>query len=118
MPRVNKAERYVKVVYELQCGYMRAEALAKDLCRNLRGESGLDSAKDDTRGWDGDRRAVVVVVYRTLQDANRLDARVRELLGRKVDFTYKPHVYSTYGSRGPSSYVTATTSIAERVAQT
>lgn len=114
MPTVTKNERYVEVGYELNCGYERAEALAQDACRQLKDDKGFDSAKDDTRGWDGDRKACVVVVYCTLNDAIRLDAKVRELLSRKVDFSYNPHLHTAYGSRGPESYVTATTSVTER----
>ena len=114
MARVKKDERYVKVAYELCCGFERATALADDLEKVFFEEKGLHSADDDTRGWDGDRTAVVVVTYLTLADANRLDGIVRQQLSRTVDFTYDSKIQTSYGSRGPTSYVTAATSIVER----
>ena len=117
MPRVKKDERYVDVAYELVCGFKRACALAKDLERILKDDQGLRSAEDDTRGWDGDREAVVVVTYDTLADANRLDPIVRQILSRTVDFTYEPSIRISYGSRGPSSYVVASTTVSLRECQ-
>lgn len=114
MPLVKKDPRYVTVAYELCCGFERATALADDLHRILKSDAGFHSAKDDTRGWDGDRLAVVLVCYVTLEDANRLDHEVRRLLSRNVEYTYKPQVHQTYGSRGPHSYVTSTTALQER----
>ena len=88
MPIVKKETRYVAVAYELLCGFERATALAKDVYERLKSDEGFCSAEDDTRGWDGDRMAVVVVTYRTLEDVLRLDKQVRSLLSRNVDFTY------------------------------
>jgi hypothetical protein len=99
----------VNVAYELLCGCERSTALAADLCKQMKHEPGLHSAKDDTRGWDGDRMSVVVVTYNTLADAVRLDAEVRRLLSRNVEYTYEPHYHTSYGSRGASGYVTART---------
>jgi hypothetical protein len=95
----------VNVAYELLCGCERSTALAADLCKQMKHEPGLHSAKDDTRGWDGDRMSVVVVTY----NAVRLDAEVRRLLSRNVEYTYEPHYHTSYGSRGASGYVTART---------
>lgn len=114
MPRISKTERYVDVAYELHCGFERATALADAATEILKHDPGFDSAKDDTRGWDGDRLSVIVVTYCTLADAQRLDAEVRRLLSRKVDYEYHPSVHTSYGSRGPSSYVTAKTTITQR----
>lgn len=111
MPTVTKEERYVEVGYELNCGFERAEALAQDAYLLLKDTKGFDSAKDDTRGWDGCRKALVVVTYCTLRDAIRLDPKVRDLLSRKVDFTYNATCHTAYGSRGPTSYVTAATTV-------
>lgn len=114
MPTVKRAERYVAVAYELCCGYKRAEALIQDMLKHLKDERGVQSAKDDTRGWDGDRMAVAVVYYNTLADANRLDGRVRALLSRNVRYGYEAQVHTCYGGRGPESYVTARTSLEVR----
>ncbi len=111
MPHVNKHARYVTVAYELRCGFERAEALAQDACKALKEDLGFSSAEDDTRGWDGDRMAVVIVTYATLDDAVRLDAEVRRLLSRKVSFTYDARYHQCYGSRGPEGYVTASTTV-------
>lgn len=78
MPIVKRDARYVAVAYELMCGFERAAALADDLQKVLKGDKGFHSAVDDTRGWDGDRLAVVVVTYATLRDAVRLDGFVRK----------------------------------------
>lgn len=80
MPTVKKEVRYVTVAYELCCGFRVAGRRAKALCAKLKNDDGLQSADDDTRGWDGDRLAVVRVWYRSLEDANRLDAIVRRCL--------------------------------------
>lgn len=109
MPIVKKEARYVRVAYELCCGFERATALAADMCRELKADPGLYAATDDTRGWDGDRMAVIIVDYATLADANRLDAKVRALLSRNGDFTYAAHYGESYGSRGPSLTVDAST---------
>ena len=111
MPRVTKEERYVEVGYELNCGYERAEALAKDLERELIDEPGLHSASDDTRGWDPENKSVVVVNYLTLKDANRLDQQVRQLLSRKADFTYDPNYGNGYGSSRPHLTVNPITTL-------
>lgn len=116
MPIVKKDSRYVAIAYELMCGFERATALAKDVYERLKPDEGFCNAEDDTRGWDGPYMAVVVVTYRTLDDATRLDARVRSLLSRNVDFSYEPHLHTSYGGRGPTSYVTATTHIMEKAA--
>lgn len=115
MPIVKKVERYVTVAYELMCGFERCTALVAQLLKEMKDEPGVHSAKDDTRGWDGDRMAVACVDYRSLADAIRLDAKVRSILSRNVDFTYEPHVHISYGGRGPESYVTATTQCTPRV---
>jgi hypothetical protein len=114
MPIVKRDARYVTVAYELLCGCERAVALAKDLRMQMKQEPGLRGAKDDTRGWDGDRMSVAVVTYNTLADAVRLDAAVRRLLSRNVDYTYEPRHSISYGSRGAVSSVTATTTCLER----
>jgi hypothetical protein len=114
MPIVKRDARYVTVAYELLCGAERATALAADLSPHFKDDDGFHSAEDDTRGWDGDRMSVVVVTYNTLADAVRLDARVRSLLSRTVDYTYEPHYHTSYGSRGATGYVTASTSVSER----
>lgn len=111
MPTVKKDVRYVNIAYQLQCGFERSTALAQDLSIVLRDDLGFNGAKDDTRGWDGDNSSVVIVTYNSLDDANRLDTQVRELLGRKVNFTYEDEVHTSYARRGPISYVTACTSI-------
>lgn len=110
MPVVKKDESYVNVAYELICGYERATALADDLNRLLHDDKGFSDAKDDTRGFD--RNAIVIVSFATLKDANRLDAKVRELLGRTISYTYKAEMHTAYGSRGPEGYVTAKTTVA------
>lgn len=116
MPIVKKDARYVTIGYELMCGYERATALAKDLSDSLKDDQGFYSAEDDTRGWDGDRMSLVKVTYYTLADANRLDATVRQHLSRKVDYTYEAHAGVSYGQRGPSLTVRASTTVTERVA--
>lgn len=101
MPRVTREERYVKVGYELNCGFERAQALARGLTEALKDEPALYDASDDTRGWDPENKSVVVVTYLTLKDANRLDQQVRQLLSRKADFTYDPNYGTGYGSVRP-----------------
>lgn len=113
MPRISKQERYVRVAYELHCGFERAKALADALEKELKDDKGLYSADDDTRGWDVGC-AVVVVDYDTLADAVRLDPVVRMLLSRKVDFSYESSASTSYGSRGACLHVEATTSISVR----
>jgi len=114
MPIVKRDARYVTVAYELCCGFERATALADGLSKQLKHDDGFRTAKDDTRGWDGDRMSVVVVTFNTLRDAIRLDCEVRRLLSRNVDFTYEAHVGTSYGSRGAHAVVTASTSVQER----
>lgn len=87
------------VRYAMQCEYERAEALSQDMMRILKDEPGICGARDDSRGWDGQGRAVVEVHYATLKDAVRLDPVVRKLLGRKVKFTYAPNPSISYGGR-------------------
>lgn len=84
MPLIKTNPRYVIVAYELCCGFERATVLAKALCQALRYDKGLQSADDDSRGWDGERQSLVRVWYRSLADANRLDAKVRCLLADKA----------------------------------
>jgi len=98
MPIVKKEERYVEVIYQLCCGYKRAEALAGGLEVELKEDPGFWDAKDDTREWEDENQSVVKVGYTTLADANRLDKKVRELLSRKVDFTYDHNYGTGYGS--------------------
>ena len=114
MARVKRDERYVVAAYELMCGFERAAALADNVSQVLKDDKGLLSAEDDTRGWDGDRLAVVLVTYKTLVDANRLDQQVRALLSLNIDFTYEAIEHISYGRLGPSSYVKAKTTISER----
>lgn len=109
MPHINKKERYVSVAYELRCGCERATALTAELAKQMKGEPGFRGAKDDTRGWDGDRMAVVVADYNSLPDAVRLDPAVRRILSQAGDFTYQAHVGTAYGSRGAHATVTAAT---------
>lgn len=112
MPQVLKAA-YVQVYYQLQCSFERAEALAQDTMRVLKDDPGICGAEDVTNGFDvGVAR--VRVDYDTFEDAIRLDGRVRELLSRKVDYTYDAHLHTTYGSRGAHGYVTASTTVTER----
>lgn len=111
MPHVDKLERYVEIGYTLRCGYERATALADDLAKRLKDDKGLWGAKDDTRGWDGDRQACVKVTYCTLADAIRLEPEVRRLLSRNADFTYDAKMHISYGGRGPTSYVTSKTTL-------
>jgi hypothetical protein len=113
MPRVTKDERYVEVGYELNCGFERATALADDLAKVLKDDDGFFQAKDDTRRWDGDRKSLVVVIYETLADANRLDQKVRQLLSRKTNFTYEAFETTYYGSTGARSSFEARTTLEE-----
>jgi len=113
MPTVKKEERYVEVAYELMCGFERATSLADDLERILKDDEGFGRADDDTRGWDGDRMAVVVVTYATLKDANRLDGLVREKLSRSLDFTYEDSISYSYGRGGATANVRARTTVIE-----
>lgn len=111
MPHVNKEERYVDVAYVLKCGFKRAEALANDLYKQMEDEEAIFSVKEDTREWDDERTAIVIVTYLTLKDANRLDAEVRRLLSRKANYTYDPNYGEGYGSRGPYLTVNPITSL-------
>jgi len=111
MPHIRKEERYVRVAYDLMCGYERATALADDVNKELKEDRGLHSAKDDTRGWDGDRMSCVVVTYDTLADAVRLDPIVRQLLSRKANFTYEPIYGESYGSTRAYLKVNSCTSL-------
>lgn len=111
MPHVRKEARYVKVAYELMCGFKRATALADDAEAELAADEGLESLDDDTRGWDGERMAVIVATYRTMADAMRLDAKVRELLSRRADFTYTPHCSTGYSAHGGHLVVRSSTTL-------
>ena len=111
MPIVKKDARYVKVGYELCCGFERAGALADDVSKILEHDKGFWLADDVTCGWEPDNKALVEVVYVTMADAIRLDAQVRELLSRSVDFTYEATAGVNYGSRGPTLRVDTKTSI-------
>jgi hypothetical protein len=118
MPIVKKEERYVEVTYQLCCGFERAEALAGGLEEELKEDDGFWDAKDDTRGWESENQSVVVVGYRTLADANRLDKKVRELLSRKVDYTYDSNYGIGYGSRGGYMTCNPITTITEKTVLT
>ena len=116
MPIVKKEPRYVCIGYELCCGFERATALVDDLLKHFKGDNRVHDAEDDTRGWDGGRMAFVKVYYNTLEDAIALDAEVRRLLGRNVNFTYEARGSTGYGSRGPYLIVDSTTTLKERIA--
>jgi hypothetical protein len=99
----------VTITYSLQCGFERATALADDMAEILKDDPGFHSASDDTRGWD--IWAQIDVIYTSLEHAIRLDPRVRELLGRRANYTYEADSHISYGQRGPTSYVTAHTTL-------
>jgi hypothetical protein len=100
MAHVAKDEEYVAVGYCLICGFQRAEALAKYAEDALKEDQGFLQADDETNGFWPDGKSLVVVHYRTLADANRLDPVVRRLLGTTGKFTYEAHAGTSYGQRG------------------
>lgn len=115
MPHVKLKARYVVVAYELCCGFERATALADDVTRVFKSDSGFCSAEDDTRGWDGDRLSVIKVTYNSLMDAVRLDDEIRRWLGRNVEFTCVLHDSVGYSRHGGELVVTASTTCRPRV---
>lgn len=107
MPNVLKAAN-VRVYYQLQCCFERATALADDLYKQLK-DQGVTEAEDVTIGWD--RHAQIMIGFSSLAVAVKLDAKVRELLARKVNYTYKAECHTSYGRSGPEGFVTSSTSI-------
>ena len=114
MPIVKKHPRYVVVAYELMCGFERGTALANELYKLLKNDKGFYSAQDDTRGWDGDRMALIKVTYNSLKDAIRLDSFSRKILSQNVNFSYNPNYGTSYGGRGAHLTVNPITTCEKR----
>lgn len=111
MPVVVKAVEGVTVEYRLVCGLERATALMDDLNLQLRDEKGYDYARDTTNGFD--YHMIIAVTYDSLADACRLDQKVRQLLSRKVAYTYTDHSYTSCSKQGGVLAVRSYTTIQE-----
>lgn len=86
MPQVLKAVRYAEVAYEVRCDSKRSPTMIHNLRKDFENDPGYHSAYDDTRVNDSLGGVTLLkVTYTDLAAANRLDARVREILRRKVD---------------------------------
>jgi hypothetical protein len=64
---------------------------------------------DPWMGWYRGNESLVVVTFNTLDDAVRLQKRVRHLLSTAGEFTYTARCGTSYGSRGAHLVVDTST---------
>lgn len=62
------------------CGFERSGRIANHLKKVLEKDNGAGTIEDDTRGWDGDRMALLQVWYNSKEDYLRLDEQVRSII--------------------------------------
>lgn len=77
-----KEGRGVVVSYELSCESEEANRISDKVTRSLQEDKGFHVSEVDNWIWEDN--PIISITYNSLEDANRLDSTVQELISQKV----------------------------------